>query len=143
MASLVEIDALEVLVIVDNEVDPISSYQHPDLTVSGQLADIALRAPIQGTDRAPAKHEIRLDNVCCGAHGLSLMIVRTSRSHSVAEKVTSFRQPSGETSDILCYSTLPLKSRSGSSMRSDSGQTSAQLSACNYHTGTETIREVC
>ena len=78
MSSLVEVDAVEVLVIVDNEVDPISSYQHPDLKVSGQLADVALRAPLPDSSRGAAKFEIRLDNVCCGAHGLSLMIVRKS-----------------------------------------------------------------
>lgn len=76
MSSLVEIDSLEILVIVDNEVDPISSYQHPDLTVSGQLADVAGKAPLKDGARGAAKLEIRLDNICCGAHGLSLMIVR-------------------------------------------------------------------
>lgn len=79
MSSLTEIDALEVLVIVDNEVDPMSSYQHPDLTVSGLLGDVALRAPIQDSSRGTAKFEVRLDNVCCGAHGLSLMIVSNSQ----------------------------------------------------------------
>ncbi len=78
MASLNEIDSLELLVIVDNEVDPISSYQHPDLKVSGLLADVALRAPLPEGSRGGSKFEIRLDNVCCGAHGLSLMIVRIS-----------------------------------------------------------------
>jgi 7,8-dihydropterin-6-yl-methyl-4-(beta-D-ribofuranosyl)aminobenzene 5'-phosphate synthase len=78
MSSLVEIDTLEVLVIVDNEVDPLSSYQHPDLTVSGLVADVALRAPIKDSSRGTAKFEMRLDNVCCGAHGLSLMIVRNT-----------------------------------------------------------------
>ena len=75
MASLIEVDALEVLVIVDNEVDPISSYNIPGLIVSGQMNDIAPLAPLQDNDRGSAKCEIRLDNVCCGAHGLSLMIV--------------------------------------------------------------------
>lgn len=83
MGSIVEVDALEVLVIVDNEVDPISSYQIPDLKVSGQLADVALRAPLQEASRGSAKFEIRLDNVCCGAHGLSLMIVREFGSRTV------------------------------------------------------------
>ena len=77
MSSLDEIDSLEILVIVDNEVDPISSYQHPDLKVSGLLPDVALRAPLPEGSRGGSKFEIRLDNVCCGAHGLSLMIVRT------------------------------------------------------------------
>ncbi len=77
MSSLVELDAVEILVIADNEVDPMSSYSHPDLTVSGQMPDIARRGPIAEGSRGDAKFEIRLDNICCGAHGLSLMIVRT------------------------------------------------------------------
>jgi len=78
MASpLVELDALEVVVIVDNEVDPISSYNHPDLKVAGQMASIAFKAPLDPSSRGGASHEIRLDNICCGAHGLSLMIVRS------------------------------------------------------------------
>ncbi|KIX93274.1 uncharacterized protein Z520_10917 [Fonsecaea multimorphosa CBS 102226] len=85
MTSLVEIDSLEILVIVDNEVDPISSYQHPDLKVSGQLADVALRAPLQDGSRGGSKFEIRLDNVCCGAHGLSLMItaIKGDKRHTI------------------------------------------------------------
>ncbi|KIX00109.1 uncharacterized protein Z518_10246 [Rhinocladiella mackenziei CBS 650.93] len=85
MGPLVEIDALEILVIVDNEVDPISSYQHPDLAVFGQLADVALRAPLAETSRGHAKFEMRLDNVCCGAHGLSLMItaIKGDQRHTV------------------------------------------------------------
>lgn len=78
MASeLVEIDSLEVVVIVDNEIDPITSYQIPDLKVNGQMADIALKEPLNSAERGGASHEIRLDNVCCGGHGLSLMIVRS------------------------------------------------------------------
>ncbi|KAH8805469.1 metallo-beta-lactamase superfamily protein [Xylogone sp. PMI_703] len=85
MNSLTEIDALEVLVIVDNEVDPISSYQHPDLIASGSLQDIALRAPIVDLNRGNAEFELRLGNVCCGAHGLSLMITATAgeKRHTV------------------------------------------------------------
>ncbi|KAL6242240.1 hypothetical protein RBB50_010788 [Rhinocladiella similis] len=77
MAQLAEIDSLEVLVIVDNELDPISSYQVPGLTVGGQLADVALRAPLQHAERGGAGFEIRMDNLCCGSHGLSLMITAT------------------------------------------------------------------
>jgi 7,8-dihydropterin-6-yl-methyl-4-(beta-D-ribofuranosyl)aminobenzene 5'-phosphate synthase len=80
MPSLEEIDSLEILVIVDNEVDPISTYQHPDLKVGGQMPDIAGRAPLPDGSRGGAKAELRLDNICCGAHGLSLMIVRGKRT---------------------------------------------------------------
>lgn len=58
MSFPIEIDGLEVLVIVNNEVDPLSSYQHPDLTVSGLVADVALRAPIQDSSRGTAKFEM-------------------------------------------------------------------------------------
>lgn len=111
MASLVEVDALEVLVIVDNEVDPISSYSIPGLTVSGQLADVARRAPLQDNDRGSAKFEIRLDNVCCGAHGLSLMIVGNPRV--IATPITMYRQPSKETNVTLSFSTQRRRSTSG------------------------------
>jgi 7,8-dihydropterin-6-yl-methyl-4-(beta-D-ribofuranosyl)aminobenzene 5'-phosphate synthase len=76
MLSLVELDALEVVVIVDNEVDPISKYEIPDLTVSGQMKDVAIGSPFHVHDRGNAIKELRMDALCCGAHGLSLIIVR-------------------------------------------------------------------
>ena len=76
MAPLVELDALEILVIVDNEVDPISTYRNPALKVSGQFIDIGLRSQTETRDRGDASKEVRMDSICCGAHGLSLMIVR-------------------------------------------------------------------
>lgn len=82
--SLVEVDSLEILVIVDNELDPISSYQHPDLQVGGQMPDIAMRAPLPEGSRGGSRMELRMDNICCGAHGLSLMIVRRPRPVLVA-----------------------------------------------------------
>ena len=67
MDSLAEIDHVEILVIVDNEVDPLSSYQHPDLTVSGRQLDVASRAPLPDqSNRGGAQFEFRLDNLCCG-----------------------------------------------------------------------------
>ena len=75
MAPLVELDALEILVIVDNEVDPMSTYQNPALKVSGQLLDIGLGSKTEVHDRGDVSKELRMDNICCGAHGLSLMIV--------------------------------------------------------------------
>jgi 7,8-dihydropterin-6-yl-methyl-4-(beta-D-ribofuranosyl)aminobenzene 5'-phosphate synthase len=75
MAPLVELDALEILVIVDNEVDPISTYSNPAMQVSGNLVHIAMRSQTEVHDRGGAVKEIRMDSICCGAHGLSLMIV--------------------------------------------------------------------
>jgi 7,8-dihydropterin-6-yl-methyl-4-(beta-D-ribofuranosyl)aminobenzene 5'-phosphate synthase len=75
MPSLIEINSLEVQVIVDNEVDPISTYTHPDLKVGGQMPDVAMKAPLSPDSRGGARAELRMDNLCCGAHGLSLLVV--------------------------------------------------------------------
>lgn len=75
MSSLVEIDAVEVLVINDNEVDPMSPYTNPALKVSGQFKDLAVNSITHLHDRGDASREMRMDSICCGSHGLSLMIV--------------------------------------------------------------------
>jgi 7,8-dihydropterin-6-yl-methyl-4-(beta-D-ribofuranosyl)aminobenzene 5'-phosphate synthase len=75
MAPLVELDALEILVIVDNEVDPISTYQNPAIKTSGNLVHIGMRSQTEVHNRGDASKELRMDSICCGAHGLSLMIV--------------------------------------------------------------------
>ena len=82
MSSLVEVDSVEILVIVDNEVDPISSYSHPDLKVVGNIIDVAQRAPFTDHSRGGAQSEFKLTNLCCGAHGLSLMIVGVDSSQT-------------------------------------------------------------
>lgn len=74
--SLEELDSLEILVVVDNEVDPISKYPQEGVTAYGNLADLARDSPYHPQDRGgQAVHEVRMDQICCGAHGLSLMIV--------------------------------------------------------------------
>jgi hypothetical protein len=72
---LEEIDSLEILVIIDNEVDPISKYPQEGVTAYGNLADLARDSPYHPDDRGKGVHEVRMDQICCGAHGLSLMIV--------------------------------------------------------------------
>ena len=75
MAPLIELDSLEILVIVDNEVDPISTYSNPAIKVSGNLVHIGMRSQTEIHGRGGGTKEIRMDEICCGAHGLSLMIV--------------------------------------------------------------------
>lgn len=73
MADIVELDSLEILVIVDNELDPISPCPNETVQQSGGLRELGLGgAVIDG--RGGAKRELRMDSVCCSAHGLSLMI---------------------------------------------------------------------
>ena len=76
MSYLAEIDAVEIVVINDNELDPMSPYLHPDLQASGQLVHIAMDSPHYAHGRGAATKEIRMEDLCCGSHGLSLMIVR-------------------------------------------------------------------
>lgn len=84
--NLVELDSLEILVIVDNELDPISPSPNPKVQQSGTLKDISWRSePLARHDRAECDREIRMDEVCCSAHGLSLMITGTKgdKKHTI------------------------------------------------------------
>ena len=75
MAELLELDSLQILVIIDNELDPISPSPNTAVTQSNGLKDIGINGPTRaaGTPGGPVK-ELRMDNICCSAHGLSLMI---------------------------------------------------------------------
>jgi 7,8-dihydropterin-6-yl-methyl-4-(beta-D-ribofuranosyl)aminobenzene 5'-phosphate synthase len=77
--NLVELDSLELLVIIDNELDPISKYANEGLAATGNIADIALTTPFRPKDRGGENvHELRMEQICQSAHGLSIMIVRIS-----------------------------------------------------------------
>jgi hypothetical protein len=73
--DLVELDSLEILVIVDNELDPISKYGNEGVTASGNLADLAMRTPFRPNDRGENVHEVRMEQICQSAHGLAIMLV--------------------------------------------------------------------
>lgn len=73
--SLHEVDSIEITAIVDNELDPISPSRHSGVKYNGFFRGVH-PAPLAETDRADARVELRMDNICCAAHGLSLMIVR-------------------------------------------------------------------
>lgn len=74
--DIVELDSIEIKVIVDNEVDPISPSGNPAVQYAGLLQGVPLEPLPPGHDRGDAKAEVMMENICCGAHGLSLMIVR-------------------------------------------------------------------
>lgn len=83
-SNLVELDSLEILVIIDNELDPISASPNPAAEQTGGMRTIAAGGPPL-SDRAGAVKELRMDHICCSAHGLSLMITGTKdgRQHTV------------------------------------------------------------
>lgn len=82
--NLLELDSLEILVIVDNELDPISPSPNPAVEQTGGMRTIAINGPTP-TDRAGAARELRMDHICCSAHGLSLLItgVKDGKQHTV------------------------------------------------------------
>lgn len=70
------LDTLEILAIVDNEVDPISKSPACVSAVGG-LGAVAMQKGKDVGDRrgGGVVKEVAMEQVCCGAHGLSLMIV--------------------------------------------------------------------
>jgi hypothetical protein len=76
--SPVEIDSLEALVIIDNELDVLSSVDPTKVTASGNLAQIGLSLPDKRLDRGGATKELGMDRICCAAWGLSILLVSVS-----------------------------------------------------------------
>lgn len=87
--DLLELDSVEILVIVDNELDPISKSPNPAVEQTGGLQTIGIHGPDisqePGRGKAGSWREMRMDQICCGAHGLSLMItgVRDSKRRTL------------------------------------------------------------
>jgi len=75
-STLVEIDSLEVTVIVDNELDPISPLPNPAVVTPLPMYGIPLTLLEEGQHCSESKLELRMDSICCVVYGLSLMIVR-------------------------------------------------------------------
>ncbi|KPM44438.1 hypothetical protein AK830_g2089 [Neonectria ditissima] len=69
-----ELDRVEFSVLVNNEVDPISASPNPAVKYSGFFTGVPLTPLPEGSHRGDAKLEARMDSICCGAHGLSLVI---------------------------------------------------------------------
>lgn len=77
MSELAEVDALEIKVLVNDQIDNIAHSRHPDVDAPGRLTHMPWH-PIddsEGLGRGSGAKELRFTDSCCGAHGLSLMIV--------------------------------------------------------------------
>ncbi|CAK7213912.1 hypothetical protein SCUCBS95973_001959 [Sporothrix curviconia] len=75
--ALLEVDKIEITVLVDNELDPITPSLHPDVQYAGQMRGLQLTPVAATPPRGDAALELRMDSICCAAHGLSLMIKAT------------------------------------------------------------------
>ncbi|KAK5265171.1 hypothetical protein LTR96_009539 [Exophiala xenobiotica] len=78
--DLVDLDSLSVTAIINDEIDLISPSRHPDVDHPGSFAGVPLKSHLgqAWTDaHGGANVEMRMDSICCGAHGLSLLVTAT------------------------------------------------------------------
>ncbi|OTB05341.1 hypothetical protein M426DRAFT_319889 [Hypoxylon sp. CI-4A] len=83
--KLVEVDTLTIHTIINDEIDQISPSPHPGIQHAQSFMGAPLRPLAPGTRRGGAKQQMRMDTLCCGAHGLSLLITATKddKSHTL------------------------------------------------------------
>ncbi|KAK5240650.1 hypothetical protein LTS06_012386, partial [Exophiala xenobiotica] len=75
--DLVDLDSLSITAIINDEIDLISPSRHPDVDHPGSFAGVPLKSHRgqHWTDaHGGAYVEMRMDSICCGAHGLSLLV---------------------------------------------------------------------
>ncbi|TVY39104.1 hypothetical protein LSUB1_G001886 [Lachnellula subtilissima] len=76
-SSLVEVDSLEAIVIINNEVDSMSWISPNTVNVSGRFRDMMMS---QSNSFAAGEDSIKfmpMEAMCCGAHGLSVLVTAT------------------------------------------------------------------
>ncbi|KAI0181886.1 Metallo-hydrolase/oxidoreductase [Hypoxylon sp. FL1284] len=86
MASqLAEVDSLTIHAIVNDEIDQISPSPHPAVRHPQSFMGAPLKPLPADAGRGGAALEMRMDGLCCGAHGLSLLITATKdgKQHSL------------------------------------------------------------
>lgn len=77
---LTEVEELEIHVIVNDELDPISPSPNPAVKAASRFMGIPLTPLKSNTQRGGATMEMRMDNICCAAHGISLLLIATKGS---------------------------------------------------------------
>lgn len=85
--GLQEIDSLEAVVIIDNDLDPLSTIAPDTVQVSGQLGNLASCSPHKLTDRGDACSELQMEDICCSAHGLSILVVSAPLLYRGPQKI--------------------------------------------------------
>ncbi|KAJ5918389.1 hypothetical protein N7454_010764 [Penicillium verhagenii] len=82
---LQEVDSLEATVIIDNELDPMSPAAPDTVRLTGQMSSLIFTPGNEITDRGDASRELKMGDICCAAHGLSILVTATKggKKHSV------------------------------------------------------------
>ncbi|PYH47889.1 MBL fold metallo-hydrolase [Aspergillus saccharolyticus JOP 1030-1] len=81
-ANLVEVDSLEAVLLVDNDLDPMSTIAPDTVQVSGLMRTLATHSPHEISDRGDAHKELQMEDICCAAHGLSILVTATKNGKS-------------------------------------------------------------
>ncbi|KAL4810569.1 beta-lactamase-like protein [Aspergillus unguis] len=83
--NLVEVDLLEAHVLIDNDLDPMSTIAPDTVQVSGLMGSLAMNSPHHLHDRGDAHRELQMEDICCSAHGLSVILTATKgdQKHSI------------------------------------------------------------
>jgi hypothetical protein len=139
--NLQEVDSLEAIVIVDNELDPMSPPAPDTVQIMGNLGQIAMKADNNVTDRGGASKELRMEDICCSAHGLSILVVRLCNSPTPAArgiiKLTQDRQLQRVTRNTRFFSMLVRRKMSGREMSTGSVPISPPSKLSNSRIGIE------
>jgi 7,8-dihydropterin-6-yl-methyl-4-(beta-D-ribofuranosyl)aminobenzene 5'-phosphate synthase len=75
LSNLIEIDSLEATIVIDNEIDALSTTPPNTVNNAGRLPNIAMASPATVENRGGCKKELQMEDICCGAHGLSILLV--------------------------------------------------------------------
>lgn len=124
--TLVEVDSLIIQAIVNDEIDQISPSPHPGVRHPQSFMGAPLTTLPSSPDtpnRGGATREMRMDTLCCGAQGLSLLITAVKDGPPPFTAYSSTRAP---------------RARSGNATRGASDSISGPSSTRCCRTGTVT-----
>jgi hypothetical protein len=140
--NLTEVDSLEAQVIIDNELDPMSTIAPDTVQVSGLMGHLAMNSPHHLDNRGDAHRELQMEDICCSAHGLSILLVRMIDPMLEIAHANNCRPPPKVTRNTRSFSMLDPKKTRGREMFDGCDRTSPRWNWSNYPTGIETT-QVC
>ncbi|RAL02878.1 MBL fold metallo-hydrolase [Aspergillus ibericus CBS 121593] len=86
LPHLQTLDTLTATILIDNDLDPISPIPPDTVDITnGLIRTLATSSPHGVHDRGDAHKELRMEDICCAAHGVSILVTATKdgQQHSV------------------------------------------------------------
>ncbi|KAJ6157412.1 hypothetical protein N7470_005004 [Penicillium chermesinum] len=94
--NLQAVDTLEATVIIDNELDPLSPAAPETVKIVGSMYTAMTDPSNHLTDRGEAVKEMRMGDICCSAHGLSILVQQKEAKSTRSYLTPDQRVPYGE-----------------------------------------------